>query len=135
MTGMLKRNVPAHMVYSIAMEKATWAWGHAPNSALVVRHGDDHVSFLCKRMSLGTRSLGLTCMQYHSKRQRTSRKRFSVLVFCPKREMRHSSPFTSRVHRENLALLIRMTCLPDSWQGTLTVLDSTERCLIALKGA
>lgn len=33
------------MTQSAPTEWATYAWKHAPHSALVVRHGDDHVSF------------------------------------------------------------------------------------------
>ena len=32
-------------IFSAPTEKTTFAWQHMPNSGLVVRHGDDHVSF------------------------------------------------------------------------------------------
>src|ERR1700760_681911 len=33
---------------SAATEMTTFAWKYLPNAGLVVRHGDDHVSFDCK---------------------------------------------------------------------------------------
>lgn len=53
--------VTADFDVSTPTEKATWMWKNQAksNSTLVVRHGDDHVSWNCKPSSVATFALFL----------------------------------------------------------------------------
>jgi hypothetical protein len=49
--------VTADFDVSTPIEKALFTWHQANNSALVVRHGDDHTSFNCKFSSVSVFTL------------------------------------------------------------------------------